>query len=54
MIRAQRKAHLRIWTLLAVALPLAAVLILTQAASTVIERAPVQLAPPASEGGLEG
>lgn len=51
MIRAQRKAHLRIWVALAVLVPLALALILALSASQVVERAPRLLVPP---GGTQG
>jgi len=55
MIQRQRKLHLRIWIVLAVFLPVSAAVILSLAASTVIERAPVRLAPPAdTTTGAEG
>jgi hypothetical protein len=51
MIRSQRKAHVRIWTLIAVLLPLGLGLILALAPGPVYERAPVQLdAAPATDG----
>jgi hypothetical protein len=48
MIRGQRKAHRWIWTASAVFLPLALAVILSLAASQVIERAPLRLDPPAA------
>jgi hypothetical protein len=50
MIRSQRKAHVRIWTVLAVLLPVCLGLILALAPDPVYERAPVPL-PPIAEGG---
>ncbi len=50
MIRSQRKAHARIWTMLAIGLPLAIGVILALAPGPVYERAPVQLEPPATDG----
>lgn len=46
MIRRQRRNHLRVWTVLAVFLPLSLAVILSLAASQVVERAPERLAPP--------
>ena len=51
MIRRQRKTHLRVWTVLAVLLPLSLAVILSLASSQVIERAPVRLEPPKGSGG---
>jgi hypothetical protein len=48
MIRGQRRAHLWIWRASAVLLPLALSVILSLAASQVIERAPLRLDPPAA------
>jgi hypothetical protein len=51
MIRSQRKTHVRIWTALAVLLPLALGLILALAPGPIYERAPVRLDPaPATDG----
>lgn len=50
MIRGQRKAHLWVWRVLAVLLPLGLAVILSLAASQVIERAPLRLDPPAASG----
>ncbi len=46
MIRRQRIAHLRAWVVLATLLPLALGVILSLAASQVVERAPMLLQPP--------
>jgi hypothetical protein len=46
MIRRQRRNHLRVWAVLAVLLPLSLTVILSLAASQVIERAPVLLDAP--------
>jgi hypothetical protein len=54
MIRRQRRAHLWIWTVLAVLLPLGLAVILSLAASQVIERAPQQIEPPGVMGGTDG
>jgi hypothetical protein len=54
MIRSQRKAHLRVWTAIAVLLPLGLALVLTLAASQVVERAPERLAPPEAQAGAGG
>jgi hypothetical protein len=54
MIRRQRRAHLWIWRGFAVFLPLALAVILSLAASQVIERAPVQLEPPATPPAPKG
>ena len=54
MIRRQRKTHLRIWTALAVLLPLSLAVILSLASSQVIERAPVLLKPPIAAKGTGG
>lgn len=43
MTRGQRKAHFRIWQVLALALPLAMAVILALAPSPTYERAPVRL-----------
>jgi hypothetical protein len=43
MIRRQRRAHAAIWTVLAVALPLALVVILANAPGPLPERVPVRL-----------
>ncbi len=52
MIRRQRKAHLRVWIALAVLLPVGLAVILTLAASQLIERSPRLLeAPRAAQGG---
>lgn len=52
MIRRQRRAHVKIWTLLAVLLPLSLVVILAFAPGPAYERAPVRLGPaPAVEEG---
>ena len=54
MIRRQRKAHLLIWLTLAVLLPLSLAVILSLAASQVIERVPMRLdAPPVTKGAGE-
>jgi len=53
-IRSQRKAHLRVWTVLAVFLPLGLALILSLAASQVIERAPQRLEQPGAAQGAGG
>lgn len=53
MIRRQRRLHARIWTLLAVLLPLAVGIILAKAPGPVYERAPVRL-DPATGGGSGG
>ncbi len=50
MIRRQRRMHLWVWAVLAVVLPVSLAVILALAASTVIERAPVRLEPPLTEG----
>lgn len=50
MIRSQRKAHLRVWTVLAVLLPLAVGVILSLAPGPVSERPPVRLDPPTASG----
>ena len=51
MIRRQRKTHLTVWIALAVLLPLCIAVILSRAASQVIERSPRLIeAPPATEG----
>ena len=52
MIRRQRKAHLVIWVTLAVLLPLSLAVILSLAASQVIERAPMRLDPPLATKGM--
>lgn len=54
MIRSQRKAHLRVWIVLAMVLPLAVAVILSLAASQVVERAPQRLEPPAAAQGVGG
>jgi hypothetical protein len=54
MIRSQRKAHVRIWTMIAVLLPLALWLILALAPGPVYERAPVRLPPVAPADGTSG
>lgn len=54
MICSQRKAHLRVWIELAVVLPLAVAVILSLAASQVVERAPQRLEPPAAVKGTRG
>ena len=54
MIRSQRKAHLRVWTVPAVFLPLGLALILSLAASQVIERAPQRLEQPGAAQGAGG
>lgn len=54
MIRRQRTTHLRIWTGLAVFLPLSLAIILSLASSQVIERAPVLLEPPVAKKGTGG
>lgn len=43
MMRRQRRAHLAIWTALAMLLPLALLVIFALAASETIERVPVKL-----------
>ena len=50
MIRRQRITHLRLWVGIAVFLPLALAVILSLAASQVVERAPQRLEPPAAPG----
>ena len=51
MIRGQRKAHLTVWIALAALLPLSLAVVLSLAASQVIERSPELLeAPPATQG----
>jgi hypothetical protein len=50
MIRRQRKAHFRVWVTIATLLPLALAVILSLAASQVVERAPQRLAPPVTAG----
>ncbi len=54
MIRRQRRIHLRVWTAMAVLLPLSLAVILALAASQVIERAPVRLEPPSAAKGKGG
>jgi len=54
MIRSQRKAHLRVWTVPAIFLPLGLALILSLAASQVIERAPQRLEQPGAAQGAGG
>lgn len=54
MIRRQRRIHVRVWTVLAVLLPLSLAVILSLAASQVIERAPVRLDPPVATEGTGG
>lgn len=54
MIRRQRRNHLRIWIAIATLLPLGLVVILSLAASQVIERAPLRLEPPATPQGPDG
>ncbi len=51
MIRSQRKAHVRIWTLLAILLPLAIAWILALAPGPAYERAPKLLEPAPTTGG---
>lgn len=51
MIRRQRRAHARIWTALAVLLPLALGLVLALAPGGPVERAPVRLDPPQTGDG---
>lgn len=53
MNRGQRKAHLRVWTVLAIVLPGALAVILALAAGQVVERAPRLLEPPVT-GGAAG
>lgn len=50
MIRRQRKTHFRVWVAIASLLPLALAVILSLAASQVVERAPQRLQPPAIPG----
>lgn len=52
MIRRQRKTHLRVWVAIAALLPLALAVILSLAASQVVERAPQRLQPPATPGAI--
>lgn len=54
MIRSQRKSHVRIWTVLAVLLPLSLVVILALAPGPVYERAPVRLDPAPTTDGADG
>ncbi len=54
MIRGQRKVHLRVWTALAVLMPLSLLVILSLAASQVIERSPMLLEPPNATEGTGG
>jgi hypothetical protein len=54
VIRRQRSAHARIWTVLAVLLPLAIAGILALAPGPAHERAPRLLEPPAPAGGTGG
>lgn len=54
MIRRQRRAHLRIWIAIAALLPLSLAVILSLAASQVIERGPIRLDPPAAAQGDNG
>lgn len=54
MIRSQRKTHLWVWMFLAVLLPLSVAVVLSLAASQVIERAPVQLDAPLATKGTSG
>jgi hypothetical protein len=49
MIRRQRSAHARIWSMLAILLPLAVGAILAMAPGPLPERAPIRL-DPAAEG----
>jgi hypothetical protein len=54
MIRRQRKIHLLVWIALAVLLPLSLAVILSLAASQVIERSPELLEAPPANGGAGG
>ncbi|MGQ0567871.1 MAG: hypothetical protein ACT4OK_22780 [Gemmobacter sp.] len=54
MIRRQRKTHLAVWAVLALALPLSLTVILGLAAGQVSERAPVLLEPPPPVAGGGG
>ncbi len=54
MIRRQRKTHLRVWSALAVFLPLSLAVILSLAASHVVERVPMRLEPPLATAGTGG
>lgn len=54
MIRSQRRAHRRIWTGLAVLLPLALAVILALSAGQTVERAPRLIEPPGPATGGGG
>jgi hypothetical protein len=54
MIRRQRSTHLRVWIALAALLPLSLAVILSLAASQVIERSPMLLEPPLATEGTGG
>jgi hypothetical protein len=54
MIRSQRKAHVRIWTAVALLVPLALWVILALAPGPVYERAPKRLPPIAPTDGAGG
>lgn len=54
MIRRQRRAHLLVWLTLAVLLPFSLAVILSLAASQVIERVPMRLDAPAATKGTGG
>ncbi len=54
MTRGQRRVHLRVWAVLAVALPVSVAVIVAMAANKVTETAPVQLAPPATQPATQG
>ncbi len=54
MIRRQRKTHLTVWIALAAVLPLSLAIILSLAASQVIERSPKLLEPPHATEGAGG
>lgn len=54
MIRRQRRTHLTVWIVLAAVLPLGLAVILSLAASQVIERSPKLLEAPLATKGTAG